>query len=140
MEYHAVLVYLRCGVLRLESKFLSTRLERIRDNAKSLTVGNLEQHVRMTRLPVKFAPDDLVAQITSGAMRLPSYVEATYGTSILEWVRQTYDGRMDFGATTTTTVEDLIGRKPLTLREWVVRYRGSALAVGAQAAEGSLKE
>jgi hypothetical protein len=80
MEYYAVLVYLRCGVLRLESKFLSTRLERIRDNAKSLTVGNLEQHVRMTRLPVKFAPDDLVAQITSGAMRLPSYVEATYGT------------------------------------------------------------
>jgi len=66
--------------------------------------------------------------------------EATYGTSILEWVRQTYDGRMDFGATTTTTVEDLTGRKPLTLREWVVRYRDSALAVGAQAAEGSLKE
>jgi hypothetical protein len=28
-------------------------------------------------------PDDLVAQITSGAMRLPWYVEATYGTSIL---------------------------------------------------------
>jgi NAD(P)H dehydrogenase (quinone) len=75
---------------------------------------------------VVLTPDDLVAQITSGAMRLPSYVEATYGTSILEWVRQTYVGRMDFGATTTTTVEDLTGRKPL--------------AVGAQAAEGSLKE
>jgi hypothetical protein len=72
-------------------------------------------------------------------MRLPSYVEATYGASILEWVRQTYDGRMDFGATTTTTVEDLTGRQPLTLREWVVRYRDSALAVGAQATEGSLK-
>ena len=85
-------------------------------------------------------PDDLVAQITSGALRLPSYVEATYGASILEWVRQTYDGRMDFGATTTTVVEDLTGRKPLTLREWVVRYRDSALAVGAQAAEGSQKE
>jgi hypothetical protein len=47
---------------------------------------------------------------------------------------------MDFGATTTTVVEDLTGRKPLTLREWVVRYRDSALAVGAKAAEGSLKE
>ena len=55
-----------------------------------------------------------IARITSGAMRLPSYVEATYGASILEWVRQTYDGRMDFGATTTTVVEDLTGRKPLT--------------------------
>ena len=89
---------------------------------------------------VVLTPDDLVAQITSGKMQLPSYVEATYGASILEWVRQTYDGRMDFGATTTTVVEDLTGRKPLTLREWVVRYRDSALAVGAQAAEGSLKE
>jgi hypothetical protein len=29
--------------------------------------------------------DDLVAQITSGAMRLPSYVEATYGASILDF-------------------------------------------------------
>ena len=86
---------------------------------------------------VVLTPDDLVAQITSGAMRLPPYIEATYGTSMLEWVRQTYDGRMDFGATTTTTVEDLTGRKPLTLREWVARYRDSALAVGAQAAEGS---
>jgi len=85
-------------------------------------------------------PDDLVAQITSGAMQMPSYVEANYGTSILEWARQTYDGRMDFAVTTTTTVEDLTGRKPLTLREWVVRYRDSVLAVGAKAAKGSLKE
>jgi hypothetical protein len=89
---------------------------------------------------VMLTPDDLVAQITSGAMQMPSYVEATYGASILEWVRQTYDGRMDFGATTTTVVEDLTGRKPLTLREWVVRYRDSVLAIGAQAAKGSLKE
>ena len=73
-------------------------------------------------------------------MRLPSYVEATYGASILELVQQTYDGRMDFAAVTTTAVEDLVGRKPLTLREWVVRYRDSVLAVGAQAAKGSLKE
>jgi len=89
---------------------------------------------------VVLTPDDLVAQITSGAMQMPSYVEANYGTSILEWARQTYDGRMDFAVTTTTTVEDLTGRKPLTLREWVVRYRDSVLAVGAQAAKGSLKE
>ena len=88
---------------------------------------------------VVLTPDDLVSQITSGAMQLPSYIEANYGASILELVRQTYDGRMDFGATTTTVVEDLTGRKPLTLREWVVRYRDSIWAVGAQAAEGSLR-
>src|SRR5260221_319416 len=68
------------------------------------------------------------------------YIEGTDVASILELVRQTYDGRMDFAATTTTTVEDLTGRKPLTLREWVVRYRDSVLAVGAQAAKGALKE
>jgi len=89
---------------------------------------------------VVLTPDDLVAQITSGTMRLPSYVEATYGASILEWVRQTYDGHMDFGTTTTTAVEDLTGRKPLTLRQWVVRYRDSLLAVDVQAAESSLKK
>ena len=83
---------------------------------------------------VELTPDDLEAQLRSGAMRMPSYVEATYLASILEMVRQTYDGRLDFGATTTTVVEDLTGRKPLTLHEWVVRYRDSVLAVGAQAA------
>ncbi len=88
---------------------------------------------------VVLTPDDLVAQVTSGAVQMPSYVEANYGASILEWVRQTYDGRMDFGVTTTSVVEDLTGRKPLTLREWVVRYRDSILAVGAQAAEDSLR-
>jgi uncharacterized protein YbjT (DUF2867 family) len=85
---------------------------------------------------VELTPDDLEAQLRSGAMRMPSYVEATYVASILEMVRQTYDGRLDFGATTTTVVEDLTGRKPLTLHEWVVRYRDSVLAVGAQAARG----
>ena len=85
---------------------------------------------------VVLTPDDLEAQVSSGATLLPSYVEATYGASILEMVRQTYDGRLDFGATTTTVVEDLTGRKPLTLHEWVVRYRDSVLAVGAQAASG----
>ena len=70
---------------------------------------------------------------------MPSYVEANYGASILEMVRQTYDGRMDFGAITTTTVEDLTGRKPLTLREWVARYRDSLLAIGKEAAKGVLQ-
>ena len=50
-------------------------------------------------------PDDLVARIRSGAVQLPASVEANYGASMLEWVRQTYDGRMDFGAVTTSAVE-----------------------------------
>src|SRR5258708_39972000 len=64
---------------------------------------------------VVLTPDDLVAQITSGAMQMPSYVEATYGASILELVRQTYDGRMDFAPTTTTTVKVLTQPNPFPL-------------------------
>jgi hypothetical protein len=80
------------------------------------------------------------ARSTELGKQPPAYKICDLADRSLEWVRQTYDGRMDLGATTNTTVEDLTGRKPLTLREWVVRYRDSILAVGAQAAKGSLKE
>ena len=43
---------------------------------------------------IVLTPDDLVKQVSNGAMTLPSFVEATYGASILEWVRQTYEGRL----------------------------------------------
>ena len=38
-------------------------------------------------------------------MKLPQFVEATYGASILEWVRQTYNGRLNFGGVTTRLEE-----------------------------------
>jgi hypothetical protein len=37
----------------------------------------------------------------------------------------------------TTTVEDLFGRQPLTLRAWVARNRKAVLEAGAQAAGGA---
>jgi NAD(P)H dehydrogenase (quinone) len=43
---------------------------------------------------IVLTPDDLVKEVSNGAMKLPSFVEATYGASILEWVRQTYEGRL----------------------------------------------
>jgi NAD(P)H dehydrogenase (quinone) len=52
---------------------------------------------------------------------------------MLEWARQTYDGRMDFGAVTTPTVEELLGRKPLTLRTWIARNRQAVLEAGTRA-------
>jgi len=60
----------------------------------------------------------------------PPSVDANYGASILEWVRQTFDGRMDFGAVTTTAVEELTGRKPTTLRSWIERNRAAVLEAG----------
>lgn len=86
---------------------------------------------------VVMTPDQLVALVASGAVQLPPNIEANYAAGMLEWARQTYDGRMDFAAVTTTTVEDVIGRKPLTLRAWVARNSKAVLEAGARAASGA---
>ncbi len=78
-------------------------------------------------------PDDLVALIASGALQPPPNIEANYAASMIEWARQTYDGRMDFGAVTTPTAEELLGRKPLPLRTWVERNSQAVLEAGARA-------
>jgi NAD(P)H dehydrogenase (quinone) len=67
---------------------------------------------------VVLTPDYLLAQVASGGTKMPAYVEATYGASILEWIRQTYEGRLNF-VKVTSVVEDLTGNKPLTLETWV---------------------
>ena len=84
-------------------------------------------------LPVEgvvLTPDDLIANVTSGAMKLPSFIEATYGASIVEWMRQTYEGRLNFGGV-TTTVEDLTGNKPQTLEMWVRANREAVLSAAS---------
>jgi NAD(P)H dehydrogenase (quinone) len=82
-------------------------------------------------LPVEsvvLSPDDLAA---SGAMKLPSFFEPTYGASILEWARQTRDGRPNF-AGVTTSVEELIGNKPQTLENWVRTNRQAVLSAASE--------
>jgi NAD(P)H dehydrogenase (quinone) len=79
---------------------------------------------------VVLTPDDLLAQVASGGMKMPAYVEATYGASILEWVRQTYEGRLNFGKV-TTVVEDLTGNKPQTLETWVRANREAVLSAAS---------
>jgi NAD(P)H dehydrogenase (quinone) len=61
---------------------------------------------------------------------MPAYVEATYGASILEWVRQTYEGRLNFGKV-TSVVEDLTGNKPQTLERWVRANREAVLSASS---------
>jgi uncharacterized protein YbjT (DUF2867 family) len=81
-------------------------------------------------LPVEavvLTPDDLAEQISKGGVNLPSFVEATYGASILEWVRQTYEGRFNFKGA-TPTVEEVTGRKPQTLAMWVKVNRKAVLS------------
>jgi hypothetical protein len=85
-------------------------------------------------LPVEcvvLTPDDLAARVTSGAMKLPSFVEPTYGASILEWARQTCDGRLNFAAV-TTSVEELTGKTPRTLEHWVRTNRQAVLSAASE--------
>jgi len=79
---------------------------------------------------VVLTPDDLLAQVASGGMKMPAYVDATYGASILEWIRQTYEGRLNF-VKVTNVVENLTGNKPLTLEMWVRANRESVLSASS---------
>jgi len=78
--------------------------------------------------PVVMTPSDLLAAFASGAAKSPPGVEENYAKSQLEWVQQTFDGRMDYGAIATSTVQDLLGRPAMTLRGWVSRHREELLA------------
>jgi len=73
-------------------------------------------------------PDDMLQAVSKGLVSTPSFMEAHYALSTFEWLQQTYDGRMDYSAVTTTTVEDLLGRPPMHLAEWAVRHRDALLA------------
>ena len=112
--------------------WLSTEVLNGAEAAAEIAEG-LQQEVEC----VVMTPDDLAALIASGAVQPPPNIEANYAASMVEWARQTYDGRMDFAAVTTPTVEDLLGRKPLTLRTWVARNSKAVLEAGARAAGGS---
>jgi hypothetical protein len=40
-------------------------------------------------------PDDLAVGVASGQVVMPGNIEANYAASMLEWARQTFDGRME---------------------------------------------
>jgi uncharacterized protein YbjT (DUF2867 family) len=79
-------------------------------------------------------PDEMLEAVAEGLVNTPAFMEGHYALSTFEWLRQTHDGRMDYAATTTTTVEDLLGRAPIHLGEWAVHNRDALLAAGAEAA------
>jgi hypothetical protein len=73
-------------------------------------------------------PSDVMAAFASGAAKPPAGMEENYAKSQLEWVHQTFDGRMDYSMVATSTVQNLLGRPALTLREWARRHREALLA------------
>jgi NAD(P)H dehydrogenase (quinone) len=72
-------------------------------------------------------PDDLQRMIESGVAVAPAGMDAAYAASTLIWARQTYEGRMDYSAVTTSTVQDLLGREPIRLAQWATAHRQELL-------------
>ena len=73
---------------------------------------------RATDRPIQalvMTPDDLALGVASGQVVMPGNIEADYAASMLEWARQTFDGRMAYSAVTTDTVATLLGRPPIKL-------------------------
>ncbi|MGW1723406.1 NmrA family NAD(P)-binding protein [Streptomyces sp. NPDC002306] len=72
-------------------------------------------------------PDDLQRLVETGLDIAPSDMDAAYAASALIWLRQTYEGRMDYSAVTTSTVQDLLGREPLRFAAWAAAHRQELL-------------
>jgi uncharacterized protein YbjT (DUF2867 family) len=72
-------------------------------------------------------PEDMLKAVSDGQVSPPAFMEGHYALSTFEWLRQTYDGRMDYSAVATSTVEDLLGRPPTHLAEWAVIHRDALL-------------
>lgn len=72
-------------------------------------------------------PDDLMRMIEAGLDTAPANMDAAYAASTLVWARQTYEGRMDYSAVTTSTVKDLLGCEPIHFASWATAHRQELL-------------
>ena len=72
-------------------------------------------------------PDDMKAALEAGAMPLPTGMDKPFSMSMLELVRQVADGRFSYAATTTDTVNALLGRDPIGFAQWADTHREQLL-------------
>ncbi|OMC07408.1 hypothetical protein A5735_02715 [Mycolicibacter heraklionensis] len=73
-------------------------------------------------------PEEMRNLVQSGQVTPPGFYDEAYGASALNWLQQTYDGRMNYSAITTSTVAELLGRDPLHLHRWAIDHRDQLLA------------
>ncbi|MGX7000819.1 NmrA family NAD(P)-binding protein [Caballeronia sp. KNU42] len=106
--------------------YLSTDVLNGTEAAEILSEATGHQFTAAVMTPVQ-----LMALLASGAVVPNPDVEAYYAKSQLEWVQQTYDGRMDYSAVSTPAVSELLGRPAVTLREWAIRNREALLRMAA---------
>jgi uncharacterized protein YbjT (DUF2867 family) len=69
-------------------------------------------------------PDALEAALAAGTLALAPKFEKHYAASVVENVRQIYDGRLAHIGAVTDTAERLLARPPVTLARWARRNRG----------------
>ena len=110
------------GVHAGKDYFLSTDLLDAHAIAATLTQA-LEREIPALIL----APDDMRNLVDAGHVEVPSFYDAAYAAIALTWLQQTYDGRMDYSAVTTSTVRDLLGRDPIHLTDWARAHRRELL-------------
>ena len=72
-------------------------------------------------------PDDLKAALEAGAAPLPAGMDEPFAVSMLELVRQVADGRLAYAATSTGTVNTLLGRDPIGFAQWARAHRDQLL-------------
>ncbi len=103
--------------------YLSTDLLNATDVAATLT------EVLQRDIPAfVLTPDDIRKLVETGQVTPPDFYDDAYALSALNWLQQTYDGRMNYSAITTSTVNDLLGREPMHLRDWANSHREELLA------------
>jgi len=73
----------------------------------------------------------MLQAVSDGVVSPPSFMEGHYALSTFEWLRQTYDGRMDYAAVATTTPSKSFFADPrCTWRRGPLLHRDALLARG----------
>src|SRR5258708_3133130 len=85
------------------------------------------REIMQTPLLTAQQESELAARVKKGDQKARAWMK-----SQLEWAHQSFDGRMDYSIVATSTVQDLLGRPALTLREWAPRHREALLAAASK--------
>ena len=72
-------------------------------------------------------PDDMKTALEAGAVPMPAGMDKPFSMSMLELVRQVAEGRLAYAATSTNTVNILLGRDPIGFAHWARDHREQLL-------------
>ncbi|MCE9523126.1 MAG: hypothetical protein K8S25_11935, partial [Alphaproteobacteria bacterium] len=85
------------------------------------TAATLSEALGRDIRAIVMPPDALEAAFAAGTLALAPKFEKHYAASVVENVRQIYDGRLAHIGAVTDTAQRLLGRPPVTLAQWARR-------------------